>query len=257
MHIPQGGTQYTLEGADLWSSKKNQKRFIALWKAIAKRYKDEPVIAGYDLLNEPIVPRSRDQWKNLANQVTREIRTVDKNHLIIMESILGIATDWRSFHRIENLLLINDDNVLYSFHFYLPHSFTHQFAIWTQFKEGGKYPDDNTAESTVNGLRMKRNKEFIQYEFNKYIEFSLKNNVPIFCGEFGVDYHCFENNKGGINWVNDVMDILIKNDIHFTYHAYHESWFGVFQNDIGLPDEKQAVNELIELFKIKLLKGNN
>ncbi len=252
MHVPQGGTQYTNEGTGLWFNKKNQRRYMALWKAIAKRYANEKIIAGYDLLNEPVVTRSIDQWRDLANRTVKEIRSVDKNHVMVMECILGIMTDWRSFHRAENIFLINDDNVLYSFHFYFPFSFSHQFAIWTGMKKGGKYPDNDLWENTIDRRQMRRNRDYLEYEMMKYVDFSRKNNVPVYCGEFGVDFHSFEKNRGGVNWVNDMLDIMIKYNIDFTYHCYHEGWFGVFQNDEGLPDENYANRALINLFKSKL-----
>ena len=40
----------------LFSSKESQQLFCEIWKKIAARYKNEPVILGYDLLNEPIAP---------------------------------------------------------------------------------------------------------------------------------------------------------------------------------------------------------
>lgn len=37
----------------LFDNEENRRRTVELWKAIAERYKDRKVIAGYDLLNEP------------------------------------------------------------------------------------------------------------------------------------------------------------------------------------------------------------
>jgi endoglucanase len=47
-------------------------------------------------------------------------------------------------------------------------------------------------------------------------------------GEFGAGVHCFENNKGGVQWVNDMIDIAQANNIYFTYHDYHEDNFGLY-----------------------------
>ena len=177
IHVSQGGYQVLAEGAGLWNNKKNQDRFIAMWKEIAKHYKNEPTIAGFDLLNEPTVSKSRDQWKDLANRTVKEIRKVDKNHLIVMECILGIANTYGTYHKIENLFLINDDNVLYSFHFYHPHDYTHQYTVWTGFKdkEGGKYPDENKDiifwEKSGNYSKKEvRNKKYLEEKIKKYIE---------------------------------------------------------------------------------------
>ena len=62
LHALPGGQNYRWHSdnnsgsALLWEHRDFQKRTIALWKHIAQHYKDEPVIAGYDLINEPEAP---------------------------------------------------------------------------------------------------------------------------------------------------------------------------------------------------------
>ncbi len=70
--------------------------------------------------------------------------------------------------------------------------------------------------------------------------------------EFGAGNPCFQNGKGGLQFVNDVIDITKASGIHFTYHAYHESAFGLYLGDSGLPDPANANTSLINLFKQKL-----
>jgi aryl-phospho-beta-D-glucosidase BglC (GH1 family) len=60
LHAAPGGQGNDLNISDadtskpsLWASEANKQKTIALWKKIAERYKDEPWIAGYDILNEP------------------------------------------------------------------------------------------------------------------------------------------------------------------------------------------------------------
>lgn len=62
MHVPPGGFQSNGGGGALWSEVANQDRLTALWKEIARRYADQPIIAGFGLLNEPEPITSRDQW---------------------------------------------------------------------------------------------------------------------------------------------------------------------------------------------------
>lgn len=157
MHYPQGGYQSSGEGFALWTDPENQNRLAALWKAIAQRYCDEIAIGGFDLVNEPVVPElatteeSFAQWKNLAQKITDEIRTVDKNHLIIVERLNAIENlttgeiDWSSNSDM-NFFLIDDENVAYEFHDYAPFYFTHQNASWTsQAGQFGVYPDETRA----------------------------------------------------------------------------------------------------------------
>ncbi|MGE0423945.1 MAG: glycoside hydrolase family 5 protein [Reyranellaceae bacterium] len=62
---------------------------IALWRHIAERYRDEPAILGYDLLNEPIAPYHDVAWLNpklepFYREVTAAIRSVDPQRIIFL-----------------------------------------------------------------------------------------------------------------------------------------------------------------------------
>jgi endoglucanase len=97
-----------------------------------------------------------------------------------------------------------------------------------------------------------RNKQYMEYAINKYAIWAQQKNVPVYMGEFGAGNPCFQNGKGGLQFVNDVIDITKASNIHFTYHAYHESSFGIYYGDSGLPDPTQANQPLIDLFTQKL-----
>jgi endoglucanase len=146
IHIPQGGFQSEGGGLELWDIPENQNRLTALWKAIAHRYAQETAIAGYDLLNEPVVSTGVEQWKSLAQRLVDEIRTVDTNHLLIVEQLAGVAGDWTAVSDPGySQFLVHDDyqNIMYDFHFYEPMDYSYQNAPWTTFGEGGTYPDEN------------------------------------------------------------------------------------------------------------------
>ena len=74
----------------------------------------------------------------------------------------------------------------------------------------------------------------------------------MYMGEFGAGIHCFENNKGGLQWVSDMIDIAKVNGLHFSYHSYHEDNFGTYFGYGTLPNAASANQELINLFKEKL-----
>jgi endoglucanase len=97
---------------NLWASEANQKKTIALWKKLAERYKDEVWIGGYDLINETNFKLEGNvALKNLFYEITREIRMVDKNHILFIEGnqfandYSGLTPPW-------------DKNMAYSFHKY-------------------------------------------------------------------------------------------------------------------------------------------
>ena len=88
-----------------------------LWTAIAQRYSDEPTIAMYDLLNEPMCDVVSYLEKNNAKTVSmysrlyKAIRSVDNNHIITMEAI------WRMYN-LPAPYLMGWNNVVYQLHFY-------------------------------------------------------------------------------------------------------------------------------------------
>ncbi|MDB5009799.1 MAG: glycosyl hydrolase family 5, partial [Mucilaginibacter sp.] len=100
----------------LFQSQASRAQTIDIWKRIANHYKNEPAILGYDLLNEPIAHYFNKEELNpylepLYKEITKAIRTVDKNHIVI----LGGA-QWDS-----NLKLFGppfDPKVVYTFHKY-------------------------------------------------------------------------------------------------------------------------------------------
>ena len=108
----------------LFMNSTNQDRLVALWVKIATRYKDEPAVAAYDLLNEPLPERTgteakyKNELEPLYKRITQTIRAVDKKHMITIEGA-DWANDWSVF------TTPFDDNLVYQFHYYCWNEPTH------------------------------------------------------------------------------------------------------------------------------------
>jgi endoglucanase len=102
---------------ELFIEKKYQDHLVNLWNKIAQKYKDEPTVAAYDLLNEPLPKGSgaADKYKHLLvplyQRITAEIRKVDQKHMITLEGF-DWSNDWSLFDKPF------DSNVFYQFHYY-------------------------------------------------------------------------------------------------------------------------------------------
>jgi len=76
----------------LMTSDESQNLFVSIWKKIAEHYQNEPVILGYDLLNEPIATYFVDEDRAKLNaalepvykKAVAAIREVDKNHIVML-----------------------------------------------------------------------------------------------------------------------------------------------------------------------------
>lgn len=99
---------------ELFMNERNKQNTIQLWRMLAERYKEEWIVAGYDLLNEPLpnwFSSYNDQIMPLYRDIIQAIREVDDNHLIILEGAHW-ATDWSIFN--EKI----DDHIMLQFHKY-------------------------------------------------------------------------------------------------------------------------------------------
>jgi len=100
---------------ELFMDPTNRGLTIKLWEMLARRYRDEPVVMGYDLLNEPL-PNEwqhvyRDELVALYKDLTAAIRAIDQQHLIMYEGSHW-ATNWEIFTDVW------DPNAVLQFHRY-------------------------------------------------------------------------------------------------------------------------------------------
>lgn len=100
----------------LYESPKSQQQTIDIWARLAKHYRDNPTVLGYDLLNEPIphFPQLRKynaDLEPLYRRITAAIRKVDQQHVVI----LG-GSQWDSNFSVFGPPF--DNNVMYTFHKY-------------------------------------------------------------------------------------------------------------------------------------------
>lgn len=112
----QGISDYDPSKPSLWESVDNRNKTVALWKRLATRYANEPIIAGYDLLNEVNWNMNGNAaLRALYRQITDSIRSVDTKHIIFIEGnwfandFTGLTPPW-------------DNNMVYSPHKYWSHN---------------------------------------------------------------------------------------------------------------------------------------
>ena len=100
----------------LYESEQDQQHLCEVWGRIAARYRNESIVLGYDLLNEPIphfpqLQKYNGRLEPLYRRVTKAIREVDANHTIILE-----AAQWDTNFKVFGPPF--DPNLLYEFHKY-------------------------------------------------------------------------------------------------------------------------------------------
>jgi len=144
MHITQGGNQAAGEGDIFWTTAEYQNRYIQLWKEIALRFKDNPTVAGYEIMNEPHPPTD-NAWKTIAEKTVSAIREIDQNHIIFVCNSFVLrnnGVDDYSNYPIKPFT-VNDSNIVYAIHSYDPFPYAANAApeIVTLESIGARYPD--------------------------------------------------------------------------------------------------------------------
>jgi endo-1,4-beta-mannosidase len=238
--VPVKGVPYDYR---IWEDKKLQKKFISFWKEISKRYKDEPQIAGYGLFLEPVCSKTADQWKNLADETIKQIRQYDRNHVIFVERIYGEHKKRREVAQIElpvdkAFFLVNDDNVVYEFYFFERDEYTHQFAPWRpepEIKKSRAYPDNEYEIIYLEENGTKKsfpfNKKYLEFYLQKQLEFGKKHKVPMSVWGFGALKTCFQDTRGGLTWLKDVIELFNENKLHWTFYVYEDENFGTVADE--------------------------
>ena len=152
LHATPGGQGNDLPISDrdpakpsLWQSEANQQKMIALWRRLAERYATAPFIGGYDIINEPnwgfedpkdirgTKEHLNEPLKKLMVSITKAIREVDPNHIIIIEGN-GFGNNYNG------LLPAWDNNMVLSFHKYGNFNNDSSIARFLQLQEKYNVP---------------------------------------------------------------------------------------------------------------------
>ena len=167
----------TLAKNELYDSATNRAIFADMWTKIATRYKDSPVVAAYDIMNEPQnnsgysgpnawAPGSAEALSrtySVYDQIYKVIRAVDTRHVISMEAIWAGTC-------LPDPATYGWTNLMYQMHIY------------------------------DNSLSM------IDTRINELIGFQTKYGVAAYAGEFNCDpneeYAMSKLNQAGIGWTS-------------------------------------------------------
>ncbi len=182
-----------------WKHKDFQDRALHLWEVIAERYKEQPWVAGYDLINEPADPAGEKvfpYYKRLRDAILK----IDPQHILFLEGD-RYSTDFDKFTEVW-------DNVVYTNHDYAGPGFI----------QGGDYPGYSGGRYI--------NRDTLEKDFLKRSEFMFTHKVPVWVGEFGPVY------TG--NPVKDEMRYQVLKDQLAYYRKYKASWCIWLYKDMGL-----------------------
>lgn len=165
---------------------------LDLWEKVASHYKGNPAVAGYDTLNEPgekAGTTGEKHWK-FYDRMYQRIRSVDPDHIIIMESCWGTGN-------LPNPSKYGWTNVMYEYHHY-PWNYT-----------GNTEEAVNGQKSSIDGLVNSVN--------------NANYGVPTYIGEF----NCFDAN-GAWEYTLDKMNNAGWHYTNWSYKSRGMGSWGIY-----------------------------
>lgn len=235
-------------------------KFNSFWSALSKEFAaTNPDLVLFEVLNEPHdFKPEHTPWHVLQEALIATIRANAPTHWII-----ATGDEWGG---IDGLLkhepspaLKADPRIIYSFHFYDPHTFTHQGASWgsPNWKNLKSIPYPSTPEaiqaaksSGMNEQGLKELTWYAQQNWNQskidariqqVSQWAVKHNVSIYCGEFGA-YAQACPREDRIRWLKDVSDALSKRSIGYAMWDYA----GGFALTQGTPPDRTLDDQVAQ-----------
>ncbi len=224
--------------------------FADFWRALAQHYSTwDAERVFFEILNEPEMS-DRYRWYGVQAKLAAAIRDGAPQHTMI-----AAGARWSDDDDLVFIEPLRDANVIYNFHFYEPHIFTHQGATWsTYFLHWVKrLPYPSSPESAVKAaagvpdavdrLAVIRygaghwDAARIDAEITQVWEWARRRGVPVVCNEFGV-YRDYADPQDRAAWIRDVRMSLERHGMGWTMWDYSGS-FGVVTKKDGrsVPDE--------------------
>ena len=182
----------------IYTHEDERTRFYKLWSFLADHYKDEEIIAGYDVMNEPdALPEYTDMLNQIYREVVAAIRKVDPNHIIFLEGN-------QYGRRFETMEAPFAENLAYECHYYL-HACTSTPL---------KYPGEMGSITYDRSL--------IENQMDAMDVYMRTNNVPCWIGEFGVRLNYPGLTEDRLRAFSDQLDTICKRRHHYSIWSYKD-----------------------------------
>ncbi len=205
-----------------------QERFTALWLECERRWHDQPDIV-FELLNEVVGgSEAVDSWNDLAGHTIEELRKCNPTRRIVVGGVC-----WNSPAFLKDVKIYDDENVIYTYHFYYPHCFTHQRGVlsWDNlyYNRVMAYPGDiepyrefnRTVYGNENSFQGVERMDISCLANAMQGAFDFREAHPdkvLWLGEFGTIRHCpiaFRE-----NYMHDVILLAKQHDISYCSWNY-------------------------------------
>lgn len=210
-----------------------QNNFYNVWEEFSKRFAKYNNVA-FELLNEVTDLKYKDKWNAIIKETIKRIRVNAPSTSIIVGGCL-----YANPGCVKYLEIPADDNIVFTFHSYDPLIFTHQGAWWVENMDVNFRMNFSDSIDLYNAYNKKyTGRDYLTIKnvskidetyfvslFEEAIEICDKNNIPLYCGEYGV-IDLVEPNET-LKWFKCISNVFNEYKIGRAVWNYKEKDFGL------------------------------
>jgi hypothetical protein len=244
----------------VWTDREVQDAWVEMWRYTAQRYRNNPIVVGYDLMCEPnsagilleiwepdeFYPEYAGtlyDWNQFYPRITAAIREVDADTPILVGGMGWSAVRWLPY-----LEPTGDPHMVYMVHQYEPQDdYTHQ-----EPSAENTYPGEFDLD--WDGEPDPFNRDWLDEYLSTIDAFKAEHGVPVAVNEFGVIRWV----PGGAVFMDDQMDLFEQRGMNHALWEWQPSWKPLTEENHAFnfrlgpnPDNRADVasSDLIEVIK--------
>ena len=211
----------------VWQDQAAQDGWVAMWRYTAQRYRNNPIVVGYDLMVEPNANEvltgewmdpeefyeqyggTLADWNQLYPRITAAIRQVDTQTPILIGGMGYSGVEWLPY-----LQPTGDPRTVYTVHQYEPYLYTHQW--WDT--QDCTYP--GTCDVDWDGEPEPFNRAWLDDLLSTVDDFVTTHGVVVAANEFGV----MRWEPGAAQFMDDEMDLFEQRGMNHALWVWDPSW---------------------------------
>jgi hypothetical protein len=217
----------------VWQDGAAQDGWVDMWRITAQRYRDHPIVVGYDLMVEPnsneVGSHALDDpldvwdpeefydryggtlydWNQLYPRITAAIRAVDPDTPILVGGMGYSGVEWLPY-----LEPTGDPRTVYTVHQYAPHQYTHQW--WEDLDCG--YP--GRCDVDWDGEDEPLDRAWLEDLLSTVDDFAATHGVPVAVNEFGVVRWV----PGAAEFMDDQMELFEQHGLNHALWVWDPAW---------------------------------
>jgi TolB protein len=216
----------------MWQDQAAQDAWVKMWRYTAARYRNNPVVAGYDLMVEPnsnevgsdAVNNPLDiwdpaefyaqyagtlyDWNQLYPRIVAAIREVDPDTPILIGGNGYSAVVWLPY-----VQPVSDTHTVYTVHQYEPFVYTHQEVSLTN-----TYP--GVFDIDGDGVADQFDRSWLDNLLATVSTYSTTHGVPVAANEMGV----MRWEPGAATFIDDELGLFEQRGMNYALWAWEPAW---------------------------------